>query len=148
MIFRKKKENFFKRFYSHKIFISIVGLAIIIFISIPMAKNVSKRYTINQEISKLQNEINDIEKKNNELSKLTEYLESDQFITEQARLNLNYKKQGEEMIVIKDKDALNTKIEDDNKNTVFEMKGINNDQKKPASNPFLWWNYFFNKNQI
>lgn len=120
---------------------------IIILISIPMAKNVSKRYDINKEIEKLQAEIKEMEKKNNELSKLADYLESDQFITEQAKLNLNYKNPGEEMVVIKDKDAENIKIEDDDKNSVFDMKAVDANKKKTKKNPQQWWDYFFNKSK-
>lgn len=143
MIFRRKKESLIKKIFSHKIFISLIGLAIIIFISIPMAKNVSKRYTINQEIKKLQEEIKEMEKKNQELSKLAEYLESDQFIAEQARLNLNYKKEGEEMIVIKDKENAGKEGALATQNSPYDIKGKNDEIKKPISNPRQWWEYFF-----
>lgn len=148
MIFRRKKESLISKIFSHKIFISLIGLAIIILISIPLAKNVSKRYVINQEIRKLQEEIQEMEKKNNELRKLAEYLESDQFIAEQARLNLNYKKEGEEMVVIKDKGSDAKKNETVNTDSPFEIKGGHEEVKKPASNPRQWWDYFFNKQKV
>lgn len=148
MIFRRKKENFIKKIFTHNVSTSLIGLGIIIFISIPLAKNTSKRYDINQEIIKLQAEINEMEKKNTELSGMVEYLESDQFIAEQAKLNLNYKQAGEEMVVIKDKDAETASTETGDKNSVFDIKGIDKDPKKPAGNPEQWWNYFFNKNII
>jgi len=59
MINRKRKNLFIKIFSSQKL-LALLGLIIIILISLPLAKNVSRRYRINQEIKELEKEISAI----------------------------------------------------------------------------------------
>ena len=129
----KKKENFFHKIIFNNIFLSIIGLIVIVAISIPLAKNVSKQYEINNEVQNLKNEISDIEKKNSSLKDMLIYLQSDQFAEEQARINLNYKKAGESLYVITDK----------NKNENIKLSLKLNKNKK-MNNPIKWLNHFFN----
>jgi len=129
----KKKENFFHKIIFNNIFLSIIGLIVIVAISIPLAKNVSKQYEINNEVQNLKNEISDIEKKNSSLKDMLVYLESDQFAEEQARINLNYKKVGESLYV----------ITDENKSENIKLSLELNKNKK-TNNPIKWLNHFFN----
>jgi hypothetical protein len=61
---------------------------------------------------------------------------------------LNYKKPGEEMVVVKGTDSLSSENkEDQEKNSVYQIKGFENQKpKEKASNPSKWWNYFFKVN--
>ena len=129
----KKKENFFHKIIFNNIFLSVIGLIVIVAISIPLAKNVSKQYEINNEVQNLKNEISNIEKKNSNLKDMLVYLESDQFIEEQARINLNYKKVGENLYV----------ITDENKSENIKLSLELNKNKK-TNNPIKWLNHFFN----
>lgn len=133
----KRRENFILRILYNQKFLALVGLVLIFLISFPLAKNVSKRYRINKEIKELGKEISDFESKNKDLKQLITYLESDQFVEEKARLNLGLKKEGEQIVVIKDDTAITT-------DTNLEGRGLGNSQN--FSNPRQWWNYFFNKN--
>jgi cell division protein FtsB len=142
-----RKKNNFKSLIINQYTIASIGLVLLVFASIPLAKNLSKQYKINSEIEELQKEIEKMEAKNSELSELIGYLSSDQFVMEQARLNLNYKKPGEEMVVIKDADSLgDKKDEPQEQNTVYQIKGLEN-VKPPEkiSNPSKWLSYFFDK---
>lgn len=132
----RKKRQFLNDILLKPSTLSFFTLLIIIAISIPLFKNISKQYEINKEISSLQKEIEDFEGKNSELKKTFEYLESDQFASEQARKNLNYKKEGEEVVVIK--------TIEDNKNITPEEKYTKSyENSSKPSNPILWWRYFF-----
>ena len=71
-----RKKNIFLRIIYNPKFLALVGLIIIILISFPLAKNVSKRYKINQEIKDLELEIAEYELKNKDLKQLIKYLES------------------------------------------------------------------------
>jgi cell division protein FtsB len=95
----KKNKNFNSIVFNQK-FLTIIGLFIIALIIFPLAKNISQRHKINNEIKNLEQDIKELENNNNELKKLIYYLDSDQFAEEQARLNLGLKKQGETAIVI------------------------------------------------
>ena len=134
MVIRNKK-NIFKKIFFSQGFLSLVGLIIIISISFPFAKNAIKQYKINQEINNLKKDIAGLQDKNSDLKKVFANLNSDQFAEEQARLNFNLKKSGEELVVIKNSEGLNS-----------TSSAAGDNQKKVAeqlSNPQKWFNYFF-----
>ena len=121
-----------KLFYSPK-FITLVGFIILILISIPLAKNISKRYVVNQEVMDLEQEISDLESKNKDFKIFVSYLESDQFVEEQARLKLGLKKPGEEVIVLKEDLTASS-----------SQTNLANNDNQNIPNYLKWWNYFFN----
>jgi cell division protein FtsB len=111
-------------------------LIIIILISIPLAKNLTKKRSVNLEIKELEEEINRLESSSENLKGLIDYLESDQFVEEQARLKLGLKKPGEEAVVIKELPKDSSVNLNGNKNNELN---INN------SNYYKWFKYFFVK---
>ena len=121
-----------KLFYSPK-FITLVGFIVLILVSIPLAKNISRRYLVDQEIMDLEQEITDLESKNKDFKDFVSYLESDQFVEEQARLKLGLKKPGEEVVVLKA-----------NLNASSSLLNLTDDNNLNISHPQKWWNYFFN----
>ena len=136
-----QKKNIIKLAYSKQIVLTVIGLLTIVFISIPLAKNVSKQYRVNKEIDSLKNEIGDLGNKNSQLKSLVSYMQSDQFVDEKARLNLNYKQPGENVIVIKNEDK---------KEIASQASGATspeaNDQNLKSNNNFQkWLKYFLRK---
>jgi len=71
-------------------------------------------------------------------------MQSDQFVEEKARLNLNYSQHGESVVVIKNEDKKETAASGD-KNEVNialgAMTGLKNE--KLSSNLQRWFKYFF-----
>lgn len=146
MAINRNRQNFFSRLFSHQIFLAILGLAILILISIPLAKNISQRHKIDKEVASMQEEISRIEKKNSGLKQLATYLESDQFAESEARLKLGLKKSGEEVVGIKEEVV--TSNENIEPQSVFNMPGLDNaEPMKPIANPARWWKYFFDKSK-
>ncbi|MFH1522247.1 MAG: septum formation initiator family protein [Patescibacteria group bacterium] len=140
MIKKRKRGNIFLRIIYNQKFLAILGLVIIVLISIPLAKNISKRYNVNKEIKELEDEIVGLETNNKDLKRLVTYLESDQFVEEQARLNLGLKKPGEEVAVIKDNSLNLITGGQEAKNK------INNEaNSKEGANSQRWLDYFFRK---
>lgn len=129
----KRPPSFINKILYNQKFLALLGLVLIFLISFPLAKNVSKRYKINQEIEEINEEIAEFESKNKDLKQLIIYLESDQFVEEQARLNLGLRKQGEEVTIIKDISSGLAKEIEENKL----------ENSRNFSNPEKWWNYFF-----
>lgn len=125
-----RPNNFFYRLFSSQRFLAIVGLVFLLLIVFPLAKTYTQRRLVEQEIEDVQKEIREFESSNKELKEMITYLESDQSLEEQARLNLNLKKPGEKVIVI-DSSKIVSSTEDINKTTV---SGNNFDK---------WWSYFF-----
>ena len=138
----KRKDSILFRLIYHRVTITLIGLVVLVSISIPLARNVSKQYKINNEIKELETEIARLESKNTELKKLMDYLESDQFIEEQARLNLSYKKVDESVVVVKPQDEGTDMVfgagdtdATKNQNLALALGG--------ESNAVNWWHYFF-----
>lgn len=144
MVNRIKKNNFKKIFFNQK-FLAPVGLIAIILISFPFAKNAVKQYKINKEISDFKKDIAGLQSKNMDLKNFVSYLESDQFVEERARLDLNLKKPGEEKTVIKI-DVLGLSLASSSEgDQIFNIPGRKKEEPRPEpSNPKKWLNYFLN----
>lgn len=137
---RPGKYNFGKIFF-HPIFIGVVGFCILVYITIPIIRNAQKQKKINDEIRELEKEVTRLDGNNADLKKMINYLNSDQFVLEQARLNLNYKKDQEAVVVIKNLDG---KLE--NGGDGKQVFNINEEKKKKNifkdSNFYKWWQFF------
>lgn len=140
MVNRGKKNNLEKIFFN-QIFLTLIGLIVIILIGWPLAKNAVKQHNINQEIGDFKKEIVNLQNKSVDLKNFVSFLESDQFVEEYARLNLNLKKPGEEKTVIKiDATDLASPPESD---PIFNIPGREKVEPSPEiSNPKKWLNYF------
>lgn len=86
------------------------------------------------DIDKLQSEIDGLEGKNKELGNLIEYFKSLDFVENEARTKLNLRKPGEKIIIVPEEG---------------ETPGVQSNIQKlslennMAGNPKKWWNYFF-----
>lgn len=146
MTTNKKSHKYFlsKRFFS-QFFITLLGAAVLVSVCFPLAKNMSQRYKIDNDVKQLQDEINAIEGKNNNLKKMINYLGSDQFAEEQARLKLGLKKPGEEVVAVK---GVEEAVESQNAITqkkvdIYKIAGLDKQVKKTQTNPERWWDYYF-----
>ena len=119
--------------------LAILGLALLVLISIPLARNASRQYEINQEVESLQKEISDLESRNTELNDLIGYLNSSGFAEEQARLNLNFRKEGESVVVVKDPGDDAAAGEPVRAGAQPAASGL---AAGTATNPQKWWLYF------
>lgn len=139
-----KRTSFLKRIPYKELLISLLGLIIISGISLPLARSISKRYKVNKEIKQLQEEIGNLENKNNELKKMITYLESSEYIDEEARTGLNFKKPNEQVAVIINKEENDIK-ENSAEISHYKVAGDNvaKEIPKKKSNVKMWWEYFF-----
>lgn len=125
------RPNFFYRLVTSQRFLAIIGLIFLVVIIFPLARTYSQRRLVEQEIAGVQNQISDYEQQNQQLQELLTYIQSDQSLEEQARLNLNLKKPGEAVVVVEDQKTASTAV-----GTVATGSAANNLIK--------WWRYFFN----
>jgi cell division protein FtsB len=123
------EHGFFYRLVSSQRFLAIIGLAFLVIIIFPLARAHSQKLMVEREIAEVKRQIEEFETQNQELKDLMAYLQSDQSLEEQARLNLNLKKPGEAVIVIEDK-------------PLPEKEIIKNDVT-PGSRREKWLKYFF-----
>ena len=142
MVNRSRKHILEKIFFNQK-FIALIGLLAIALAGFPLAKNKLKQYRLNKEINELKKEINGLNNKGADLKNFVAYLQSDQFVEEQARLNLNLKKAGEELTVIKSGAGAANQASSTGGNSIFSIPGYDQEKSRPgASNPRKWVDYF------
>jgi len=101
-MFGKKRHQFIGNFFKSQLLVFLLLSGLLIVLVWPLVINLNKRSQLDREIEQLKTEVAKAESKNNDFKKMIEYLESNQFAEEQARLNLNLKKAGEKVAVIKD----------------------------------------------
>jgi cell division protein FtsB len=128
--------------------VSLLGLCVLIFISVPLGRNIVQRYKVDQEIAELEREIASHQTKADGLKKAVDFLKSDQFVEEQARQNMGLKKPGEEAVVIKDFQDVMPLVAS-NSPAVFTIPGLDKAPVvKEKTNFSRWWSYFFTKENI
>lgn len=115
--------------------LTFILVAILIFFAPSVIRMNTQQSKVDKEINSLKAEIAAAEGKNSNLKKMIDYLESDAFLDEQARLNFNLKKNGEKIAVVKTEGEL----------SLFEQasssESMANDQKR--DNFQRWIDYFF-----
>jgi cell division protein FtsB len=141
----RNKKSFIAGIFSSQVFLTILGLVVLVMISFPLAKNISQRHKIDKEVGQMQEEISRLEKKNSGLRQLAGYLESDQFVESEARLKLGLKKNGEQVVNIKGpSDGSAASVEPQ---SVFNLPGLDTSDNggRAENNPERWFKYFFDK---
>lgn len=113
--------------------IIFIGFVILIFVALALSKEIYRRYQINQEIKSIKEEIERLEKRNQELQALVDYLNSDSYKEIQARQNLGLQKPGEQAVAVQPAPP----------NLDVEAQTLNHEEEKNLLNPQKWWNYFF-----
>lgn len=137
-----EKKKIISKIIFGQIFLTILGLLILGFISIPLYKNFSQSYRINKEMKEIETEIANDNKKSENLKNVIEFLKSDQFVEEQARQNMGLKKPGEQVVIIKG--MSDTETNTTSADSLFSIKGLEN--LKPTKQDFYpskWRDYFF-----
>ncbi|HLD27717.1 MAG TPA: septum formation initiator family protein [Patescibacteria group bacterium] len=111
-----------------------ISLFILIFFSFNLAKELINRKDLQNDIDKLQSEMDGLAGKNTELTSLIDYFKSLDFVENEARTKLNLRKPGEKIIIVPEAGetpGLQAKAQ----KLSLENNGEGNPQK--------WWNYFF-----
>jgi len=130
----KKQKSLLKKIIFSNI-ILIICVFLIIFFSSNLIRNYLNKKQLNKEVTKLQLEIKNLIEKNNQLANLIDYLKSSDYLEEEARMKLNKKKPGEEIIIIPDTF---------NQRATSSLITLTKDQNQNNLNNFKkWWQYFF-----
>ncbi len=128
---KTKSNSFLTSLFSNQRFLAIIGLVFLVLIIFPLARTYSQKRAVEKEITDVKKQISEFESTNKDLKDMIDYLNSDQSLEEEARLNLNLKKSGEQVVVIND----------------VENKLITSSIVAPAKNKnnlAKWRDYFFN----
>lgn len=90
-------------------------------------------YQVRQDIARLQKQIQDLEAKKIKTDEILQYVKSDDFVEEKARLELNLAKPGEESAII----GAVAPIGGQSVESMLQLTNI--------SNPVKWWRFFFHQ---
>ncbi len=139
---QKQKSTRLINFFKSQLLLCIGLLVILGLLIVPMVNNLKKRSALDKEIQQLKTEVTRGEAQTGDFKKMIEYLDSTQFVEEQARLNLNLKKQGENVVSIKDMGVAPTvqQVQDEQQKA--------NEPEPPFSVKVQinhWLDYFFGK---
>lgn len=122
--------NFFSRLLKNQRFLAFVGLVVLVLIVFPLLKTYSQKRLIEEEMAQIKADIARYEQETAQFQEMIEYLGSEQSLEAQARMNLNLKKPGETVVVIKREDEV-------------ESKKLNEKEEAQMSNLKKWKEYFF-----
>jgi cell division protein FtsB len=110
-------------------FATILLCAGLVFVMVITARILVQKQVIDREIGKLESQMERINKDNEELTSLIQYLNTPEYKEKEAREKLNLAKEGEHVVVLPGGEVASAKDE--------------KPQEQPA-NYKLWLDYFFN----
>ncbi len=134
-------KSFLHKFNS-KILI-ILGIVLVAVFSVAASKEFIKKRQLDNEIASLQSEIENLKVEQDEFITLIDNYNSESYIEQEARVNFNYKKKGEKVVVIKTDKKEETINSINNESENLNSPDI--EQGDSAENFKLWWNYFFSE---
>ncbi len=103
-----KQRGILSNLFKPKLWLSLGLLVLLIFLLSQLFSSIGKRSEVDKEIASLKEEAAKAESQNSQFKKMIEYLESDQFAEEQAKLKLGLKKEGEQVAVVTGLDSATT----------------------------------------
>lgn len=125
----KEKQSALERVFLARWFLFLL-LGLVIIIAIGYARAYYADYQVRQEIAKLQEEVKSLEKKKFTSLQILERSQTENFLEEKAKTELNLKKPGENVLIIPEI-------------TEPTVTAVEQPVDEPAlSNPRKWWYYF------
>ena len=119
------------------VLVAILLLAVLLYITYRLSNQVYRQNQINIEIMNLQTEITRLNQENKDLNELTGYLQTDEFKEKEAKDKLNLIKEGERLVLVKEKELQLSQIGDMQEHNQTEVV-------VHYENYYWWWHYFFN----
>lgn len=128
----KKISNYQIKFVYFKV-IFVIAVILLCFLMFTVFKVLVQKHNVNNEVSRLKIELQDLEKEQGGLIQMLEYFQSDEFVKQEGKIKFGLRDQGENLVVISDKSTAKN-----------EIKFIDNVDDLRISNWKKWLNYFFN----
>lgn len=132
---RKTTKTFIlQRIWGSKLFV-VIGVVVLIYFSVALGKEITRRVEVSAEISSIQDEIHSLEGENKDLNALLAYLNTDTLVENEARMKLGMQEAGESVVVVP--------VEESDQQTEQLFKTAEQQAEDLKSNPQKWWEYFF-----
>lgn len=120
------------RMLQPKIVISLTTV-IVLLILFSLGQEMNRRWQIEREVAKLEQEADEVQKHVTELANLNQYFRTPDFQERLAREKLNYRAPGEEVVLIPEDEQVSE--------VPLESQQIH--RETLVSIPLKWWNAFF-----
>lgn len=124
----------------------IVGEVVVLtLLLLALGNEFFQRYTVQQEITSLRDDVTGLESSNGELSSLVSYLQSDYYREYEARTKLGLQREGETALVLP-QDASGETIAESTTGrqpAVLGKTTTTSNTDRALSSTQRWWNYFF-----
>jgi len=111
----------------------LFGVALLFFIGFKYSEEAYKQKQVNREVAELQAEIDKLNQDNKNLQGLIDYFQTDEFKEKETKDKLNLVKEGEKLVLIKEKDIAVEPVQVDNETEITVNR----------PNYYYWWYYFF-----
>ncbi len=119
------------------VLVAILLLAVLLYITYRLSNQVYRQNQINTEILNLQTQITRLNQENQDLDELIGYLQTDEFKEKEAKDKLNLIKEGEQLVLVKEKELQLSQMDDMQERSKTEVV-------VHRENYYWWWHYFFN----
>ena len=116
-------------------FFFLIGIIVLVVVAVNLTKTWMKSHEINQEITGLEQEIDNLIRTNDELKGLIQYFNSDAYVEEKARIDLGLKKEGEKVVIITDQNGNGANNQNPRASGETDENSVSIHQK--------WWEYLF-----
>lgn len=126
-----KQKNIPKIFQS-KVLI-VIEIAIVLFLIVAVGQEVVRRKSVQEEVSRLELQIEQLESQNVHLAETLKEMTSENYIEKEARRKLDLQKKGETVILVPHEET----------DTVLVSKDSQDSSEAKPANPSQWWSYFF-----
>lgn len=125
-----------KRFLVSKLFLFSISI-ILIALVVNVGKESYRKYQLKKEIDSLNASIEQLQGKNHQLSNLMEYFKQESYLEKEARLKLNLKKPGEQVVI------LSSDLDNDPSVSEDVLDQPESLDPEETANHWKWWEYFF-----
>lgn len=132
---RTKNSNGAKRW---SLFV-IMSLVLFFAVSVSSVRETYREWKFDQELKRMQNEIEQLEGRKLELAELLNRLDSPDAVDKEARTRLGLKKPGERVIILKGFDGASSTWSDEG----ISLGPVSSSTKDVRTNPQQWFDYFF-----
>lgn len=114
----------------------LIEVGVLVFFAFNLGEEMLKKRAIEAEIKKLEQEISKLENNKNELGELLGYIQTDAFVTSEAREKLSLVPEGESVLLIPDADKVSDAP------GAAQAAGLVAGAAQ-GGNAVRWWKYFF-----
>lgn len=126
-----KRKRSPKKIFAGGRWVVLVGVVLLLGIGVALTRDVARKTRIRHEVTTLEQDINKLERRNEELAGLIDYFQSDEFEEREARSKLNVQLPGERVFEVE--------VPQQTTQQVPEQIA----QVLPDSNLQRWWLYLF-----